>query len=248
MTYATAVLLLAGEGERPDRSAAAAPTSGRTATEIALSPIAGEPTVVRILDHLATQGIEEAILAVDAADDRVERLLGHRHAGIDLRYSRDARPLGSGGSLAHALQEHNSHEPIWAITGPTYFACDLLALALVHEANTADVTIALTERADASGMRAVRLARKSNAGGALVDAIYPGSSAAATLVDSGYYLFNPAAFQRFDLPAAFALGRGFLREHLEDLRLIGARVPGAYFDLRLAGEPERAAHYFRLIG
>ena len=246
MTYATAILLLAGDGVPPGSPAGALPTDARTASEIALGHIAGAPAVVRILDHLATQGVEEVIVTVDAGDERVEQLLGHRHAGIDLRYSRDERPLDSGGSLAHALQEHNSHEPLWVLEGRTYFACDLLALALVHEANTADVTIALTERTDATAMSAVRLARKSTAGGALVDAFYPGSSAAAALVNTGYYLFNPAAFQRFDLPTAFSLERGFLNAHLEDLRLIGAPTAGDYFDLRLPGEPERAEHYFRL--
>lgn len=242
MTYATAIILVGGT---PDpQGSETAPGGIRDATELALTPVAGRPLLGRILEHLAAQGITEAILAVDSPDERVEDVFGHKHAGISLRYSRDERPNGSGAALAHALQEHNSREPVWVVDGPAYFACDLLALALVHEANTADVTMALTQRADAAGLSAVRLARKSNAGGALVDAIYPGTGGVEGLVSTGYHLFNPAAFQRFDLPLAFSLEGGFLAEHLEDLRLIGAPTPGAFFDLRHPSEAARAEAHF----
>lgn len=231
MEYATAIVLAGGRGPRPGETPAApAP----------LTPVGGRPFVTHVLDRLVDGGVREVILATGRRGDEVGKAIGRRYADVDVRYSREERPLGTGGAVALALREHNSPDPLWVVSGETYFEADFLALALAHEANTADVTLALAHLDDTGRRARVELSPKRRAGGGLVDAFRDGGGGVGGLVDVGVYLLNPAALQRVDVPETFSLERDFFAKHLEDLRLIGVPQPGPFVDVGVPEDYQRA--------
>ena len=236
MEYATAVVLAGGLGTRLREAVPDLPKP--------LAPVAGRPFLAHLLDFLARQGVREVILATGYRGEDIAEALGKRHGEITLRYSQEDRPLGTGGAVARAMREHNSSDPLWVVNGDTYFDCDFLELALTHEANTADVTLALTHVEDAGRYGRVELSARSRGGGALIDAFREKEPGASGLINAGVYLLNPAALQRVDLPEAFSLERDFFADNLEDLRLIGAPQAGYFIDIGVPSDYERAQAYF----
>jgi len=97
----------------------------------ALAPIDGEPFLHRLLDQLAAAGCRRAVLCTGHLAEQVEREFGAEHEGIELVYSREPSPLGTGGALRHALPLLRDQAAL-VVNGDSF--CDLDLAAFVATA------------------------------------------------------------------------------------------------------------------
>ena len=89
-----------------------------------MAPVAGIP----FLDHLVTLvragGVRDVVLLTGHGADAIRRHFGNgRRSGISLAYSREPRPLGTGGALRRALPLVRA-DRVLLINGDTWFAPD----------------------------------------------------------------------------------------------------------------------------
>ncbi len=105
-------------------------------------PVNGNPLVRRIIRWLVSRGIPDLILNLHHKPETIAGLVGD---GSDLearvRYSWEQPLLGSGGGPRHALGL--LADPFLVVNGDTLTNVDVEALAKMHEASGADVTMAL---------------------------------------------------------------------------------------------------------
>ena len=64
-----------------------------------LAPVAGRVFLAWVLDHLAGQGMRRVLLATGHMADQVEAVIGHRWSGMEIAYSVEDQPLGTGGAV-----------------------------------------------------------------------------------------------------------------------------------------------------
>jgi NDP-sugar pyrophosphorylase family protein len=122
-TIATAVILAGGLGTRlrsavPDRPKVMAEVGGR-------------PFVEYLLDQLALHGVRSVVLCTGYLAGMVEERLGPRYRSLALRYSREPKPLGTGGALRHALPLLDT-SPVLVLNGDSYCDAPLTAFAQWH--------------------------------------------------------------------------------------------------------------------
>ena len=68
-----------------------------------LAPVHGRPFLDYVLDYLQASGqVSRFILATGHMADKVEAHYGASYRGIDIVYSREHTPLGTGGALLNA--------------------------------------------------------------------------------------------------------------------------------------------------
>src|SRR5687767_6936509 len=105
-------------------------------------PVNGNPLVRRIIRWLVSRGIPDLILNLHHKPETIAGLVGD---GSDLearvRYSWEQPVLGSGGGPRHALGL--LADPFLVVNGDTLTNVDVEALARMHDASGADVTMAL---------------------------------------------------------------------------------------------------------
>ena len=65
-----------------------------------LAPVAGRPFLVWVLDRLASSGMRRCILATGYMSETIEQSIGMRWQGMDIAYSVESEPLGTGGATA----------------------------------------------------------------------------------------------------------------------------------------------------
>jgi len=66
----------------------------------AMVPVAGRPLLEHLLRQLSGQGFREALLLVGFRAELIEAHFGHgEQVGLELRYSREPEPLGTGGAF-----------------------------------------------------------------------------------------------------------------------------------------------------
>ncbi|MDA7804298.1 nucleotidyltransferase family protein [Crocinitomix sp.] len=107
-----------------------------------LAPIAGKPFLAYLLDYLSQQGISTVVLAVGYKWELVQKEFGDNYKGIQIHYSIEKEPLGTGGAIKLASQ-HISSENCIAMNGDTLFTIDLKELCAFHTSKSGECSIAL---------------------------------------------------------------------------------------------------------
>ena len=119
-----------------------------------LAPVAGRPFLAWLLDRLATGGMRRCILATGYLSDVIEQRIGARWQGMEIAYSVEPEPLGTGGAIrlaASRLQGDAAH----VLNGDTWLEYDPVALEDTARAAGASMTIALARVDDVARYGAV---------------------------------------------------------------------------------------------
>lgn len=82
--------------------------------------VAGKPFLTYILDHLCSQGVTRAILATGHMSQTISDYFGNSYKNIELAYSVEDSPLGTGGAIKKALDLVKDSE-VFIVNGDTYF-------------------------------------------------------------------------------------------------------------------------------
>jgi NDP-sugar pyrophosphorylase family protein len=145
----------------------------------ALAPVAGRPFLEYLLRHLADAGVREAVLCTGFGADAVAEVMGDgARFGLRLRYSREDRPLGTGGALRQAAAMLGPG-PALVLNGDSLVSLPLAALCALHAGRAARATLLLARVPDCSRFGAVsidpdgrmlRFEEKHRAGPGLVNA------------------------------------------------------------------------------
>jgi mannose-1-phosphate guanylyltransferase len=113
-------------------------------------PLAGRPFLTFMLDWLRRHGVDDVLLSCGYRSHDVERVLGHEHRGMRLRYVVEDEPLGTAGPLRLAADEGVLADRVLVLNGDTLTDLDLTAEIAQHEATGALATLALVAVKDTS--------------------------------------------------------------------------------------------------
>jgi NDP-sugar pyrophosphorylase family protein len=113
-----------------------------------MAEVAGRPFITFVLDHLVRHGFTRAVLCLGHMGDLVPPVLGRQYGPLELAYSFEQTPLGTGGALRNAAPLVGEND-VLAMNGDSFCDIDLDALDRAHRACGAAVTLAalwLTDR------------------------------------------------------------------------------------------------------
>lgn len=204
-----------------------------------LAPVAGRPFLAHLLDQLAASGLRRVILATGYLAEKIEQTIGPRWAGMDIAYSREPEPLGTGGAIlraANLLQGEGVH----LANGDTFLRYDLRAIErMVHRAGAA-LGVALADVPDVARYGAVELS------GDRVTAFLEKGGHGPGLINAGSYFLTASGVG--DLPAderAYSFENRVLLPEAMAGRLVAFRETSDFIDI---GVPADYAHARNLFG
>src|ERR1700761_8815113 len=105
-----AIILAGGQGTRL-RSVYSGPK--------VLAPVHGRPFVSYLIAQLADAGLHRAIVSIGYLADTVAKTLGERCMGLELCYSFEETPRGTGGGVRRAAERATS-DNILILNGDSY--------------------------------------------------------------------------------------------------------------------------------
>lgn len=121
-----------------------------------LAPVAGRPFLAYLLDQLAQGGMRRAILATGHMAEKIEQVVGSRWLDMDIVYSREAEPLGTGGAIRQAVQLLKG-DAVHLANGDTFVRVDLVALENFTRAHKLPMGMALAWVSDSARYGAVEI-------------------------------------------------------------------------------------------
>lgn len=163
-----------------------------------LAPVAGRPFLAWVLDQLANEGVRRVILATGHLAEQVEETLGTRWRGMELDYSVEGGPLGTGGAIrlaARKLRGDGAH----VLNGDTFLRYSPFALESTARTASLPMAVALASVDDAARYGSVVVAD-----GRLCAFEEKGKTGPG-LINAGSYFLDGTAMRGLDaFPQAFS--------------------------------------------
>ena len=195
-----------------------------------LAQAAGRPFLYYILNFLARQGLQQVELCVGYLAEKVREFAGDGRAwGLQIGYSQEETPLGTGGALRKASAQMES--PFFVLNGDTLFLVDLSALWLAHCSTQPLATVALLPVQDGSGRGCVTLTEN----GKITSFDEKQPVAGLALVNGGVYVLEPGALDSVPTGQPASIEREIFPRLAAKGHLAGQVQPAYFVDI---GTPE----------
>ena len=197
-----------------------------------LAEVAGRPFITHLLDQLAQAGLEAATLLTGYKGEIVEETLGLAYGGMQLGYSVEETPLGTGGAIRAAARVIPC-EQLLVLNGDTFFDVDYRKL--VQQAPAGSDLMACRRVEDVGRYGAVQL----NDSGRVVALAEKGAQGLG-LINGGIYVLRREGIAAWP-KAVFSIETGYFPERLAAERLYGVACDGAFIDIGVPVDLQRAA-------
>ena len=109
----------------------------------AMASIGGRPFLELLLRQLRRYGFRRVVLAVGFRQEMIRTHFGERAFGLELAYSPEASPLGTGGALRNAA-DHVESDIALIMNGDSYTDADLSGFVADHREAKADISLVVT--------------------------------------------------------------------------------------------------------
>lgn len=109
-----------------------------------MAPIGDKPFLEYIFEDLNKKGITHIILAVGYMKEKIEEYFKNQYKSIEISYSEEDAPLGTGGAIKKALSQCKE-ENIFIINGDTFYDVDLEKMKKFHIENKSSLTLVVKE-------------------------------------------------------------------------------------------------------
>lgn len=188
----------------------------------------GTPFLAIVLEQLAKQGVEKVILSVGYMSEVIQNYFGDSYAGMDVVYSHESEPLGTGGAVKKALSLC-SRDIVFILNGDTYFDVDLTDLEYKHRESGADFTLAAKEMLHFDRYGELDLAVDDR-----VIAFREKKYCDYGYINGGIYCIKKTILSNVK-QEVFSLERDFLEKKIKSLRIVAYKADGCFVDI---GVPE----------
>jgi D-glycero-alpha-D-manno-heptose 1-phosphate guanylyltransferase len=206
-----------------------------------LAPVAGRPFLAWVLDFLAEQGIRRVILATGYMAEKVQDAIGPQWRGMDVAYSVEHEPLGTGGALKLAVSRLQG-AAVHVLNGDTFLRYSLSGLEGAAEAADAPIAIALANVPDVAryGATVVHAGR--------ITAFHEKGGHGPGLINAGSYYLSSDALQSLPARTSFSFEAAVLHPQAAVGGLAAFMQTQEFIDIGVPEDFIRAQSLFAIHG
>ena len=169
-----------------------------------MAPIKNKPFLAFVLEYLKKQNISRVVLAVSYKYEILQEYFGNSYLGMQILYSIEKEPLGTGGAILEALNLINS-DSCYVLNGDTFFDVNLDRLKL----DNSDICVALKPMKNFDRYGSVDIDNNS-----YISAFNEKKFTSNGLINGGVYLIKKNIFNSFNLPNKFSFEEFFQENFL----------------------------------
>lgn len=203
-----------------------------------MAMVAGRPFLTHLLDQLAESGIRRVVLCTGYMADLIRNELGDGYRDMELLYSAEDTPLGTGGALRNAAGLL-SGDMLLVLNGDSYCQCNLADFTAGRAASGACAGMVLARVDDVARFGAVL-----TDGASLVESfVEKGGQTGPGWINAGIYLLPMDLVQTISPNRPVSLEREVFPE-LMTRGLFGYHCPGSFIDIGVPEEYQRSQIFF----
>lgn len=197
-----------------------------------LAPIAGRPFLSYLMDQLISTGFRHVILCTGYKGEQIRETFGNEYKGLNIQYSQEPEPLGTGGALRFALPLIHT-ESVLIINGDSYVNSKLQDFLIWYFKFKPLAALFLTYLSDTRRYGQVEVDAKDR----VVKFEEKGARPDAGWINAGVYLFNRQLIESIPVGKPISLESDVFQSVIQR-GIYGFRCEGAFIDI---GTPESYA-------
>lgn len=198
-----------------------------------MAPVANQPFLSYLLEYLKQYDINKVILSTGYKHQVIEEYFSTSYKQINIRYSVEEEPLGTGGAIKKALSMIDSDHAI-VLNGDTLFNINLSEFIDLHYKENADVTIALKFLTDFDRYGSVVLEENKIIG--FEEKSYKSSG----YINGGVYIINKQLLELYTLSSTFSFEKEILESKVDNLNIVGYKSSSYFIDIGIPEDYEKA--------
>jgi len=130
-----AIILVGGKGKRLQSEVGSMPKP--------MAPIGDKPFLEKLLFNLNKNGFKKVILSTGYNSDVIKKYFSTKYKDINISYSHEETPKGTGGAIKQALNTLENESNIFILNGDTFFDINFKQMNEWHMHNNFLISIAL---------------------------------------------------------------------------------------------------------
>jgi D-glycero-alpha-D-manno-heptose 1-phosphate guanylyltransferase len=199
----------------------------------AMAPVAGRPFLEILLGQLERAGCARVLLAVGHLHGAIQDRFGAWFGAMRLDYALEEVPLGTGGAIRNALPLAEE-ESVLVLNGDTFLDADYADLLRFHDAEGAQLTMAVTRQDNIARYGGVIVSGKHVTGFQEKGRAGPG------WINAGAYVLDRHLKWPRTLPERFSFEKDFLTPEIARLLPAAYVVDGFFLDIGVPEDLDRA--------
>lgn len=206
-----------------------------------MAPVNGRPFLDYQLKYLKYYGIQKVILSVGYLSEKIIEHYGNNFDGIEIIYSIEKEPLGTGGGIRLAMQQC-SGDDVLVLNGDSVFDINLYSFYNQHTSYLIDCSLAVRQVSNAARYGTIQLGHLFRiAGFKEKDGIEKQG-----LISAGVYILNKNVFLK-NTPekVPFSIEKDFFEKKVDTVNIYGFNYTGYFIDIGIPEDYEKAQHDFK---
>jgi len=200
-----------------------------------MAAVHARPFLAFVLDRLVDCGFTDVVLATGYRHEALHGHFGNSYRGLNVAYSIETEPLGTGGAVRLAL-DHVGPQNVFVMNGDTYLELDFDAMLAAHDSARALVTLAVCHVSDAARYGTIDLR------GDIAQHFIEKGPSGPGWINAGTYILGPGIRSFFPSAKAFSFERDVLARDIATIRPLVFRSYGRFIDIGTPGDYARAEY------
>lgn len=205
----------------------------------AMAPVNGKPFLEYILDYISKAGFQRVILSTGYMSKSIEDYFHDRYRSLEILYSVEEEPLGTGGAIKLASTKVTTPYFI-VMNGDTFFRIDMQQFFTKHVEQLANMSIALRRVEDASRYGLVECDDNFN----IVSFHEKSTEKNSGLINGGIYIIKTKYFKKFPFPDKFSLECDWMQKLVGNSEIKGQVFDNYFLDIGIPEDYERSQTEF----
>lgn len=207
-----------------------------------LAPVNGRPFLSYLLNQLIVAGFHNVILCTGYKGEMVKETFGSNYKGLNIRYSHESEPLGTGGALRYALPMVES-EIVLVMNGDSYIDADFPDFLDWYLEKGHDAAILLARVADTSRYGRVKI----DDDGEIIRFEEKKEGLGQGWINAGVYLLKTTILDMIPAGKAFSLEQQFF-PNLVDKGIYAYSCQSELLDIGTSESYAKAERFFERAG
>lgn len=234
IAYPDIIILAGGLGTRLNQTVPDTPKP--------MAPVNGKPFLQYLLNHINEAGFRRVILSTGYLSEKIESYFNNRYKDLELLYSVEDEPLGTGGAVQLAFAQVQTPH-FMVMNGDTFFRINLDLLFQKHVEQLADVTMALRQVEDASRYGSVKFDLNNRILRFTEKSVVPEPG----YINGGIYVISSRFFKAQAMPGKFSLERDLFESKLDSGNTFGLIFNDYFLDIGIPADYHRAQTEFHAL-
>ena len=198
-----------------------------------MAPINGKPFLEYMLEELNNQNFNKVVLAIGYKKEKIIDYFGSKYKNIELVYSTEDEPLGTGGCVKQAMN-YIDDEFVFILNGDTMFKVDFGKMSKLNS-----LSIACKKMFDFDRYGEVNIRN------GVITKFEEKKYVKEGYINGGIYYLPKNIFDLYDLPKKFSMEKDFFEKYINKLNIKAFLSEDYFIDIGIPEDFQKAQYDFQ---